>query len=565
MKTKTLLVILLIFLSTALASAQDDAKRDGDVSGTTTVRGKVVYEDTGNPMRRALVALVRVGGYVGPYDRVWALTTEEGDFEFEDVSFGNYFVHVDQKGIVNPDPIVDEKNPLFQKIVVNSEDPLFIDFAAKRGGSIEGRITYPDGSSAMGIEVAIKSKMSGVSVVTKTDDRGVYRFAGLKPEDYFVSISEPLLNTGNERREEGHHGSRYDVGAKIRVFYPNARTIKNATPISVQFGQESKQIDIAIPVYDFGSLSGIVTGADNNEPLKDLEVKFKRLSDDQLKGDASEFEGAHVKTDAYGKWTLNELPPGKYKILVNAQPYDPDRDEKKDQVKVKRYASTSNVVEVYANQEQELNFALNLAARVKGVVKLKLPKKQNRRQYRYGEVFLENEKKSQSLYLNLRAEKNTQIAQKEFELTDLEEDDSYEFRVRNYDGAWIEAVLVNGKKVEKLSLKPGEFVDKVEVVLSSAVGELEVKTQKDDFAGRLSLMLVDEGGRPFRVFNSFESSSRTDLKWNIKVKPGTYRLLFYESSDKSPREWIKDEGKSALGNAKTVEVKVGDKTSVTLD
>ena len=127
---------------------------------TTNVRGKVIFEDTGQPVRRANITL---WGKMGRLSSESVLTDYNGNFLMKNVVPDTYFPLVDSPGVLNPMAFIAienmadenqeelffgelEKN--FQSLKVNGEKTLDFKIVAKRGGVISGQAKYADDKCA---------------------------------------------------------------------------------------------------------------------------------------------------------------------------------------------------------------------------------------------------------------------------------------------------------------------------------------------------------------------------------------------------------------------------------
>src|SRR5882724_1755672 len=73
---------------------------------TSVVRGRVVYDDTGRPVRRAKVWLLSTNTGI-PRRGPQGVTNLRGEFQIEHVGQGTYIVAVDSPGVLNPMSLLD--------------------------------------------------------------------------------------------------------------------------------------------------------------------------------------------------------------------------------------------------------------------------------------------------------------------------------------------------------------------------------------------------------------------------------------------------------------------------
>src|ERR1700686_666930 len=188
--------------STVEGSKQEVARQQSNVNG------HVVFEDTGQPMPKALVRLLNPRS---PSYRV-TMTNERGEFTFSNVSAGEYYVMAinTEEGLANevafriPLPTGDAANDKERlerwsknatKIVVDGTNSNAIEIRVPRyrGGIVSGRVAYANGTSAANARVSFWSRspngkedlehvMANFSV--QSNEQGIYRISGVRPGEY---------------------------------------------------------------------------------------------------------------------------------------------------------------------------------------------------------------------------------------------------------------------------------------------------------------------------------------------------------------------------------------------
>src|SRR6266478_2633073 len=233
---------------------------------TSIVRGRAVYDDTGRPVRRARILLfpANQGDSRGQPSSV---TNLRGEFQIGHVGEGTYLVIVDSPGVLNPLSLLEtrELGPRSKpdltsilkdadSVTVNGTTDTELKVHVRRGGTITGKVTYPDGDPAVNCLVGVSRKFGGkysrtltmiagkgeVGVVT--DDRGIYRLTNLPPGDYIVSATE--LNTRNAG-SDGYEGVSFGAMRQALSFtyYPSESKTTSAVEINLAPGQEIKDTD----------------------------------------------------------------------------------------------------------------------------------------------------------------------------------------------------------------------------------------------------------------------------------------------------------------------------------
>lgn len=358
-RARSLLFFIFIFAGTATALAQDNrtdattaelpqpvvVEQEGkpqptpNVPAKSIVRGRVIYEDTNRPVRRARLMLLRSdGGTVGS-DKT-GVTNERGEFQIKDVPAGVYILMVDAPGIITPLSSVELEEGMnertafaslkkeFDEIPVNGTNSVSVQIRARRGAVITGRVTYQDGDPATGAQIVILRKKEGrltrfilsfspaTMLALRTDDRGVYRVAGLPPGEYVVGAAE--ANTRDDGRDEyalmGINSSNFSVS-----YYQNETSLKQATAVKVEAGQETNEINITLIERALYTVSGTVVARQGRTPVR-AQVSI------QSKSESSPLpfldSGPSTNTDEQGHWSFTGIPDGTYVIKA-----DPGTDE----------------------------------------------------------------------------------------------------------------------------------------------------------------------------------------------------------------------------------------------
>ena len=194
MSTKKYVILIVVFLTLLTASIVGQSappppppvpqkyNAPAKVPGAT-VRGKLVYADTGAPVRYALIGFTTTGGKrtSGEFVR----TDEHGNFVYEDLKGGAYYPVVKNRGILNPEAFnsraitkKDRQNKLestFPRIEVENGGQYQIMVRARRGATITGTIRYFDGEPAVGIKVeALPALGKGNSLLSSVMASGLY-------------------------------------------------------------------------------------------------------------------------------------------------------------------------------------------------------------------------------------------------------------------------------------------------------------------------------------------------------------------------------------------------------
>ena len=324
------LQITLVCMFTALAVFETNAQLPTPESLSTspqrngsTIRGRVVYADTGRPLRRAKVRVVYPERTETQFENV---TDRKGEFVVQGLPAGRYFLGVEAPGIISPGQyfrrdtsILNEINfgenrDLFHEVFVNGKDNVDVQIRATRGGVIAGKVTFEDDQPLAGAEIRLLSrKLSKLYPVSgtwerysgskiKTDSQGMYRIAGLAEGEYLVRVSERSVLTSRA----GDDDEAYGDGSFMVCYYPSATTIKNAQTVRVAEGSQVSGIDIRMPERNGRTISGVISFGTDNEPAGFVEVRLDRL-EEQRPAIYVIVDGS-TRSDELGRWELRGMP-----------------------------------------------------------------------------------------------------------------------------------------------------------------------------------------------------------------------------------------------------------------
>jgi len=574
----------------------------------TTLRGRVYYEDTGRPVKRASLMLVKSDSGPGEFS---ALTDANGEFVMQKLKAGTYYAMVNAPGVVSPLAYVDfsrmrgnERDALgeavanFEKIEVDGINELTVQIPAKRGGAVSGRIIYENGDPAIGVRVevlrkvngkfmpvfsnfsAILSMFSGALGSGQTDDRGVYRFAGLPGGEYVVKASESAKHTDTNERGMmgGFEAMFFGSNSLLNFYFPDATDVKQAQILNVVMGQEMSEINITIPDNSLFVLSGKVVSMKNKKPLARARVSLQRSGDNVF----SLFDGFGQRlntsvTDEEGNWNFREIPKGDYSITV--EPPSPGED----------YSYPTNAA--MANTNMPMTARPRTPPEPKYAKKFQELKVEDKDladviiELGYGAtisgtVSAENNKElSSQVSIAVLSTKDEVLASTVVWNSGGEDEENYnrpqksnnndQFKLENISAGKIKFSLSAGDgdyyiksaragtvdlMTDPLELKEGEVISSVKIVVASDVGTLKGKIldSKNNPAGSVTLLLVPTDAAKKRSFNFFKNArSDAEGKFEIKLPPGEYAIIFFSSAaiiemkQADFDKWLEDTMKSA--------------------
>jgi hypothetical protein len=326
-------------------------------TGTAAITGEVTDATTGRPIGGAIVTLEeqRYGQQPRSYVQ---LTTARGRFAFLDLAASEtYFLKSSKPGYLDggyarPDPR-GSGTPIALK---DGQWLANVRVTMSRPGSISGAITDERGEPIVGASVRVLPQVlvAGkaqwlAGAAARTDDRGVYRIAGLGPGKYIVSVPSvqaTLPATATLRSGGGGAGTSMadlraaaeaaraeklvvDVGGGQQAvvgrytvppppapdgqrtaypitFYPGVTNFVDATPVELRLSEDRQGVDIHQQPVRTARVSGVVQGSDS---LGNLQLRLMPVGLDEL-GQGS--EAATTVTLADGRFTFLDVPSGSY-------------------------------------------------------------------------------------------------------------------------------------------------------------------------------------------------------------------------------------------------------------
>jgi protocatechuate 3,4-dioxygenase beta subunit len=268
------------------------------VAEFTSVAGEVRNAITGQPIERAHVMLSPMGG--GNVQQVFGtLTDAEGKFMISTVLKGNYMIAVERVGFVDLTP-GSGQHPLELKDAGDRKDG--VKFKLTPTGAITGRVLDANNEPMEGVMVQIEiggNQQRG----TTTDDRGVYRFGGLRPGKVRVRAQKQWPPFPPEIRTDGTAEIHYAA-----TYFPSAPNAKSAQWVEVVAARESTSIDIRMIRTPVIRLSGKVLGMPPGGHSGFLTIRPSSM-------------GAQVRPD--GSFEVWRIDPGKYTLTAEVNQQGP--------------------------------------------------------------------------------------------------------------------------------------------------------------------------------------------------------------------------------------------------
>ena len=338
-----------VMLLTSHASARQEqikpqpAPRDSAAPqrpGTAVLAGRLVVADSGKPVRRANVSLTGAEG-----TRKSATTDENGAFSFTELPPGSFTLAATRAGYL--DVTFGQRTPGSGRPgtpiqLVAGQKLNDVTLRMPRTGIITGVVTDEFGDPVMGVQVrawrAVRRSGERTLVMAgngSTDDRGIYRLAGMIPGEYVVvtgarETSETMMLELTKMREAAEHlavasgathagewsyavpairgSSPQSTSGYPSIYFPGTMQSSGATPVTIGISEERSGVDIQLQVAPLATITGSVVGPDGNLPPGG-EVRLSEAG--STLPTARVFSGP-IRRD--GTFTISGVPPGQYTL-----------------------------------------------------------------------------------------------------------------------------------------------------------------------------------------------------------------------------------------------------------
>jgi hypothetical protein len=310
-----------------------------------TVTGKVMCSDTQRAARFATVTLIGTqqatesqgrtsmgnGNSFGFGRRVTARTDLDGNFSVQ-AEPGDYYVVASATGYASQaaemaasmgssGSAADLLARLPQVHVAEAGGGT-VNVTLDRGGVVQGKVQWDDGSPAAGVNISVQTTGSTMSTTTDmvrvvsqlggsfgggfggfqtTDDRGVFRITGLPPGSYWVRavIMTPSAEPGT---------GTFQRMASIVMYAPGKVRRTDAQVFTLKSGEERDDVQFTVDMSALHNVSGHVGGTDDGS----IVAGVVRLTDTQ---DSSLSRMAMVQPD--GSFIVQWVPAGTYTLAVS--------------------------------------------------------------------------------------------------------------------------------------------------------------------------------------------------------------------------------------------------------
>ena len=340
--------VLCFFVSAVLAGTPLQAQT-ADSQAPGSVTGRVYCADTDKPARLARITIEPVddlravsvdaaGNILRRRSVAVAILTQtgaDGAYSIDSLPPGQYYIVAELPGYLSPLTEFTSENMLLpneqderhfrevlQRVTVISGQTARMDFRLQRGGAIDGRILYDDGSPVIGawINVLRKDEKRGWVPLTDialsrfpyaqtTDDRGHYRLAMLPPGEYIVSAGIRQVAMSISGGTMPGVTVPEDNLRSTQIYFGGSTRRDQARPLTLRNSEEITGADITVAMTKLHLITGTVIAASDGHPIDRATVSLV----DSVDGNPVR----EVTVFGSGRFTISLVPEGNYLLRVS--------------------------------------------------------------------------------------------------------------------------------------------------------------------------------------------------------------------------------------------------------
>jgi hypothetical protein len=304
--------------------------------GTAVLAGRVVRADGPDrlPAARIIVTLDAGDGR----GKRQTLSNDEGRFAFAQLPAGRYGLTASKVGWVtthygSPRPGL----PPGARVAVADGARVNVEIPIVMGGVIAGRIVDDEGQPMLRTWPGLLQqrlvgdrKMLGRmpeqlvgSFERGVNDRGEFRLFGVPPGTYYIVVTPSIptgarLTTSDEVRwaaqaQTGPTPAPGPIVGYAPVYYPGTTDPAAARPIVVGPGEVHEGLEIRVSYVAVARVEGIAQRPDGAPAAGATITLSERMPQTTLEG-----LSRSARTDASGRFVLQSVPPGDYRISARA-------------------------------------------------------------------------------------------------------------------------------------------------------------------------------------------------------------------------------------------------------
>lgn len=565
--------------------AQDE-ENAANKTGRSVVRGRVIFADSEQPVRRATLRLRKELNH----DFLKrAISGKRGEFHFDGVPAGTYYIEVNAPGVLSSNNgksftefgfSVEDTNPTL--VTVDGTNEVKTEVKAIRGGVITGRISYADGEPATDAQVVLYQQKGETFVLffpnnpIFTDDRGIYRIEGLPAAQYVVG--------GIENHAGGEKTLPRDGAGLVTAYHPAAPSVSSAMSVSVQLGSETRDVNIKF-VDEPRQISGTVKWKQTNAPVRNATVFLRRVGEPRLNVDYQRFmksvmptgadkvdlmfqdmavlsllstNAPYIEADADGNWAFFDVTPGTYIVSVEA----PFPDDEPPKPKPSPEEPILDMPDLPDFSRGVLSGSAEITIKDKNVDKILIEVSSGGSIA--GSIVLEGDFVS-PIYVSAKSNANGPISLFDFPAW-VKEDRTFfvpslkagsvrlDIAERGEPNYYVKSITAKGLDLikEPLTLTEGERVTGVQIALGTDLGQIDGRVVSGGAGASVVMFPVDERRRNLRSLWGLARAD-ADGKFSLRMAPGEYFVLAWSMANE-PNAPVESYVRSRLSTARRVTI-----------
>jgi hypothetical protein len=277
-----------------------------DESARASLAGRVVKEPGGEPIKKAVIELIREAAGESTHNYT-ATSDGEGNFEIHEILPGRYRILIERSGYV----FVDARHHASDAAALSFERGQALSdqvFRMLPTAVVTGRVLDEDGDPMPGANVAVFRRRPGANGRTeevsgeRTNDLGQYRISGMMPGRYLIGVTPPT-DFANVLAPHKNDAAKPDL-AYVPTYYSNTTDRSQASPIDLRAGDEVP-IDFSLARVPTARIRGTVANLTEGAHT----VVVLHANDGSLV-----FSESEVGKD--GKFEIRDVAPGSYNLMA---------------------------------------------------------------------------------------------------------------------------------------------------------------------------------------------------------------------------------------------------------
>ncbi|HEV7510205.1 MAG TPA: carboxypeptidase-like regulatory domain-containing protein [Candidatus Acidoferrum sp.] len=280
---------------------------------TLSIRGKVLQEPNGQPIRKANVQL---NGGKGPTGAQYSAVTDgDGQFTIEDVQAGRYGVVVEHPGFVQSN--IGGHLTTISVQPGSGRNDLILHMQA--AAIITGKIVDLDGDPMRDVSVTA-TRVSSIGVgrnshnfgYAATNDLGEFRISDLRAGQYKITAAPPQGSRPPDLKEQS---KKNDHSVYLPTYYPGVLEDEQAVALEIRSGAETP-INFAVLTGRAYRVNGSVTGVQSKGNMAQIILQPNGSGRSDM---------APQELGEGGKFEFVNVLPGSYVAILMTVTFEGDR------------------------------------------------------------------------------------------------------------------------------------------------------------------------------------------------------------------------------------------------